>query len=199
MIFLHIASGRHSYQASSAISANYPSTRQYNLALGLSGSCNRNSGLSGNRATYILHQCSKSHLCWNLQAWEHSIFHTHHIMIPIVSVSFRREWCVARKICLAQYITLAVFGFRNVKASRRHCGKIMAEFSSIAIPDCNPKNTHNQKERKPTCGWIAYHNDGVHGNIYKKCATPMFECYFLITADNFDIQNFQNQLLDGWA
>ena len=35
MISLHIASGRHSCSASSVILANYPSTGQCNLALGL--------------------------------------------------------------------------------------------------------------------------------------------------------------------
>ena len=70
-------------------------------------------------------------------------------MTPIVLVSFRRGRCVAKKICLAQYITLAVFGLRNVTASRLHTGKIMAELSSNDIPDCDPKK-HLQPERKKT-------------------------------------------------
>ena len=68
-------------------------------------------------------------------------------MIPIVLVSFRRGRCVAKKICLAQYIPLAVSGLLSVTASRLHGGKIMAEVIENHLPDCDPKK-HLQLERK---------------------------------------------------
>ena len=72
-------------------------------------------------------------------------------MIPIVLVSFRRGRCVAKKICLAQYIPLAVSSLLNVTVSRLQGGKVMAQVSENDIPDSDPKK-HLQPERKTTCG-----------------------------------------------
>ena len=188
----HITNDRHSYLASSAIAANYPSREQYNLAHGLCGSGNCYNEPFYNQVTYSRHQYSKCGWCRHLQLWEHSIFHTHHIMIPTALMSFFQEGCVAKKNRLAQYIPVTVFFSRDV---------ISPELFDLVIM-VKPKLEHYTRlrlEKIPTPSNIEFpHAEKTLiimgfkcGNILKKCMAPSSERFSWVLAHNFDIHDFQ--------